>query len=151
METLQGTTVKIHVKLNVRPRFFRARPIPYALRDKVTSKLDRLCKADVIEPVQFSDWAAFIIPVLKSDGSLRLCGNYKQTVNQSAIPDKYPLRKVDDLLASLAGGKSFTKLDLAHAYQQLMLNEESSKLTTINTIANCIATRGYPSASLPPP
>ena len=44
------------------------------------------------------------------------------------------LPKVDDLLASLAGGgKSFTKLDLAHAYQQLVLDEESNKLTTINT------------------
>ena len=92
-----------------------------------------LCKADVIEPVQFSDWAAPIVPVLKSDGSLRLCGDYKQTVNKSAIVDKYPLPKVDDLLALLAGGMSFTKLDLAHAYQQLVLDEESSKLTTINT------------------
>ena len=58
---------------------------------------------------------------------------YKQTVNQVAIPDKYPLPKVDDLLASLAGGESFTKLDLAHAYQQLGLDEESSKLMTVNT------------------
>ena len=40
---------------------------------------------------------------------------------------------MNDLLASLVGGKSFTKLDLAHAYQQLVLDEDSSKLTTINT------------------
>ena len=127
------STVKIHIKPNARPRFFRARPVPYAFRDKVTSELDRLCKADVIWPVQFYDWAAPIVRVLKSDGSMRLCGDYKQTVNQSAIPDKYPLPKVYDLLASLAGGKSFTKLDLAHAYQQLVLDNKSSKLTTINT------------------
>ena len=72
-----------------------------------------------------------IVLVLKSDGSLRLCSDYNQTVNQVAIPDKYPLPKVDDLLASLAGGQSFTKLDLAHAYQQLVLDEESSKLVTV--------------------
>ena len=40
---------------------------------------------------------------------------------------------MDDLLALLAGGKSFTKLDLPHAYQQLVLDKESSKLTIINT------------------
>ena len=62
-----------------------------------------------------------------------MCGDYKQTVNQSATPDKYPLPKVADLLASLAGGKSFTKLDLAHAYQHVRLDEDSSKLTMINT------------------
>ena len=38
-----------------------------------------------------------------------------------------------DLLASLAGGKRFTKLDLTSAYQQMCLHEESSMLTTINT------------------
>ena len=54
-------------------------------------------------------------------------------MNQRAIPDIYPLPIIDDLLASLAGGKSFTKLDLAHAYQQLVLEEDSSKLTTTNT------------------
>ena len=133
MGTLRGTTVKIHIQQNTRPSFFRARPVPYALRDKVNAELDRLCKADVIEPVQFADWAAPIVPVLKPDGSLRLCGDYKQTVNAVAIPDKYPLPRVDDLLPSLAGGESFTKLDLAHAYQQLVLDEDSSILATVNT------------------
>ena len=62
MGTLQGTTVKIHIKPDVHPQFSRARPVPYALRENVTSELERLRKADVIEPVQFSDWAAPIIP-----------------------------------------------------------------------------------------
>ena len=70
MGTLQGTTVKIHVKPNTCPQFFCARLVPYTLPDKVTSELDRLCKADVIEPVKFSDWAATIVPVLKTDGSI---------------------------------------------------------------------------------
>ena len=45
----------------------------------------------------------------------------------------YPLPKVEDLLSTLAGGKSFSKLDLSHAYQQLHLSEESKPLVTINT------------------
>ena len=40
---------------------------------------------------------------------------------------------MDNLLALLAGGESFTKLDLAHAYQQLVLDEESDKLVKVNT------------------
>ena len=35
--------------------------------------------------------------------------------------------------ASLAGGRTFTKLDLAHAYQQVGLDEESRKFVTVNT------------------
>ena len=124
MGTLKGTTARIHIRENICPRFFQARPVPYALRDKVTSELDRLQKADVIEPVQIADRAAPIVPMLKSDGTLRLCGDYRQTVNRAAIPDKYPLPRIDDLLASLSGGKSFTKLDLAHAYQQVLLDDD---------------------------
>ena len=46
--------------------------------------------------------------------------------------DTYPLPRIEDLLPSFAGGKLFNKLDLAHAYQQIKL-EESRKYVTINT------------------
>ena len=47
--------------------------------------------------------------------------------------DQHPLPKPSDLMASLTGGNHFTKLDLRAAYQQMMLDPESAKLTTINT------------------
>ena len=83
--------------------------------------------------MQFSDWAAPIVPVLKQDGSVRICGDYKITVNQAAKTDSFPLPRIDDLFASLSGGQTFSKLDLAHAYQQIELEEESKKLVVINT------------------
>ena len=45
----------------------------------------------------------------------------------------YPLPRVEDLFANLAGGCSFTKLDLAQAYQQILLGESSKQYVTINT------------------
>ena len=83
--------------------------------------------------MQFSDWAAPVVPVIKKDGTIRLCGDYKVTVNTVAKPDTYPLPRIEDIFASLANGNSFTKLDLAHAYQQISLTEDSKVLTTINT------------------
>ena len=83
--------------------------------------------------MQFSDWAAPIVPVLKQDGSVRICGDYRVTVNMAARTESYPLPRIDDLFASLNGGKTFTTLDLAHAYQQILLDEESRKLVVINT------------------
>jgi len=106
---------------------------PYALRAKVDQELERLEKAGVIEPVQFAEWAAPIVPVLKRDGSVRVCGDYKVTVNQAVKPDTYSLPRIDDLFTALSGGKIFSKLDLAHAYQQIALDEESKKLVVINT------------------
>ena len=83
--------------------------------------------------MEFSEWAAPIVPVVKTDGSIRICGDYKVTVNQAAKLDTYPLPHADDLFASLVGGKTFTTVDLAHAYQQIPLDEDSKKLACINT------------------
>ena len=70
---------------------------------------------------------------MKPNGSVRICGDYKCTVNQASKLDKYPIPKTEDLLATLGGGNKFTKLDMSQAYQQLLLNEESKTFTTINT------------------
>ena len=103
------------------------------MRGKVEQELNRLQRQGVLTPVAFSDWAAPIVPVLKKDGSVRICGDYRLTVNQAAKLETYPLPKIDDLLTSLAGRKTFTKLDLAHAYQQVELEKDSRKFVTINT------------------
>ena len=98
---------------------FRPRPVPYILRSRVDQALEKLEVAGIIEPADFSEWAAPIVPVVKRDGTIRVCVDYKLTVKQVAQVDDYPLPLVDSLFASLAGGKSFSKLDLAHVYQQL--------------------------------
>ena len=87
----------------------------------------------MISPVQFSNWAAPIVPVEKHDGSVRICGDFSVTINQASKVDPYPLPRVEELFAALSGGKYFTKLDLAHAYLQLPLDEEAQQLCTINT------------------
>ena len=123
----------ICVDPNALPKIFRPRVVPFALRGRVEKELDRLQSQGVIEPVRFAEWAAPIVPIVKGDGSVRICGDYKVTANAFALVDTYPLPRIDDLLASLSGGKSFTKLDLAHAYLQIPLEERSKKYTTINT------------------
>ena len=72
-------------------------------------------------------------PVVKQDGSVRICGDYrsKLATNQA---ESYPLPRIDNIFASLCGGKSFTKLDLAHAYNQIELDEDSKQLVVINTL-----------------
>ena len=112
---VQGTAAKIHVDAQAKPKFCKLRPVPYALREKVDQELSRLEAEGIIERVGFAEWAAPIVPVVKKDGSVRICGDYKVTVNSAARLDTYPLPRIEDLFVSLSGGKSFTKLDLAHA------------------------------------
>ena len=107
--------------------------MPYALQPKVEAALRKLEEDGVIKPVQFSKWAASIVPVVKPDGSVRICGDYRVTLNCAANTVTYPLPKIEDLFASLSGGKLFSKMDLANAYLQIPLEEQSKEYTTINT------------------
>ena len=95
--------------------------------------MDRLLKEGIVEAVKSAGWAAPIVAVVKSDGSVRICGDYRMTVNQASRLDLYPLPRMDELFATLAGGKTFSKLDLQHAYLQLPLETNSKQYTTINT------------------
>ena len=131
--TLKGTTAKIHVDPTATPTFHKDRPVPYALREKIELDLERLERAETIVPDQYSDWATPIVPVLKSDGTVRVCGDYKLTVNKVSKVDAYPIPKLDDLYTKLAGGQTFTELDISHAYEQMLVDEDSKELLTINT------------------
>ena len=94
---------------------------PFAIRFKVDAELDRLVEQKIIEPITFSDWAAPIVIVIKSDkSSTRKCGDFKVTVNKVSQLDRYPIPRIEELFAQLAGGKVFTKLDLSQAYQHIV-------------------------------
>ena len=130
---VEGVKAKIYINSAEKPRFFKARLVAYALHEKIETELDRLVKERTIEPVEFSEWATPIVPIVKEDGTIRICGDYKQTINQAAKLDNYPIPRMEDLYATLGEGTKFTKLDLSQAYQQLELDEESQTYTTINT------------------
>ena len=83
--------------------------------------------------MKYSEWATPVVPVMKKDGSVRLCGDHKITVNQATETDTYPLPHIEEMLTSVGGGTVFSKLDLAHAYQQVVLEDEAKELVTINT------------------
>ena len=125
--------VKIHVSNNDCPVFMKARHPPYILKEGIEKELIRLEEEDIIEKVEFSEWATPIVPVVKKDKSIRICGDFKTTVNKAIHQDTHPIPLIEDLANKLAGGQKFSTLDFTNAYTQLRLDEESKPLTTINT------------------
>ncbi|XP_061711331.1 uncharacterized protein K02A2.6-like isoform X1 [Cydia pomonella] len=106
--------------------------MPYALRERVDAELDAMLSAGVIEPVDCSDWASPLVPINKPDGSLRICADYKTTLNPYLLVDRYPLPKIEDVLVNLNGNMYFSKIDLSQAYNQVEL-DDSKRYTVINT------------------
>jgi hypothetical protein len=71
------------------------------MRPTVEKELEKLKRDGIISKIEMSDWASPIVPVLKKDGSVRICGDFKVTVNQVLQVDKYPLPRIDDIFATL--------------------------------------------------
>ena len=131
--TMEGHTAHLEVNAQATPRFYKPRSVPYALRGAIEKELDRMETNGMLERVETSRCAAPIVPVPKADGTVHLCGDYKVTINPVLSVTQYPLPKPEDLFATLAKGEKFSKLDLANAYQQVLLDEQSRELVTINT------------------
>ena len=131
--TLRGIQAKITLKDNSTPKYCKARSVPYALKPRVEMELDRLVQLRLLSKVDHSDWATPIVPVVKKDGSVRICGDFKVTLNPLLEVDRYPLPRIEDIFATLAGGKHFTKLDLRHAYLQMEVREDARQYLTITT------------------
>lgn len=75
---------RIHLKLkpNAVPVFFKPRTVPYAFRNVIGKELARLERLNVITPTSTNDWGTPLVPVLKEDGSIRICADYEITINK---------------------------------------------------------------------
>ena len=93
------------------------------MQNKIELEIERMFKNNILEPADVSEWATPIVPVIKEDSSIRICGDYKMTVNQVTQLYNYPIPKIDNLFAEISGCKKFARLDLKHAYQQMLLDK----------------------------
>ena len=115
------------------PKFCKPRRLPFAIKPTVGAELDQLEKRGVIERVLQSDWATPIVVVRKPGGEVWICGDFKVNINPMLKNDVYPLPLSEELFHKLHGGTKFTKLDLAYAYLQIKLDENSKQLLVLNT------------------
>uniref|UniRef100_A0A1Y1N2I4 RNA-directed DNA polymerase n=3 Tax=Photinus pyralis TaxID=7054 RepID=A0A1Y1N2I4_PHOPY len=125
--------IKLNLVPGAIPKFMKPRVLPVAYKEKVELELDRLEKNNVISLIQNSEWGTPLVPIFKKDGSLRLCADYKLTLNKFLEDVKYPLPRIEELFNKLSNGKKFTKLDLSHAYNQLELDESTQCLLSWST------------------
>ena len=130
---VRGMTAQVELEPGAQPRFFKSRPVPFALREQVKKELERQIKEGELVAVEKSDWAAPLVLVRKTGGSVRICADYKVTVNQCVKDQAYRLPTAEEIFSTLAHGESFSKLDLANAYKQLPLAQASQAVLTMNT------------------
>ena len=85
------------------------------------AEIQRLLDEGTLEPVESSEWAAPIVAVLKGDKtSIRICGDFRVTINPVSKLDRYPIPKVEDLFATLQKGETLQHWMYVSHHQHLV-------------------------------
>ncbi|KAI5738960.1 hypothetical protein M8J77_013245 [Diaphorina citri] len=126
-------TVHIELKPDVQPIYMKPRPVPYSRKKAIEEELDHMERTGIITKIEHSDWGTPIVPVEKPNGSVRICADYKSTINKVIKDFNYPIPRIEDIYAQMNGGKFFCTLDLSKAYFHLGMDDESATLQAIST------------------
>lgn len=105
--------------------------IPIRWRDKLAAEIKTLLDLEVIEPSS-SPWAAPVVCVMKPDGSLRMCVDYR-ALNKVTKADPFPMPRIEELLERVAPAKFISTLDLNKGYYQVPLSDSAKEKTAFIT------------------
>ncbi|GFR75228.1 reverse transcriptase family protein [Elysia marginata] len=136
---VKSVSASLEVNSDAKPKFFKARAVPFAIKPKVGKALKDLERQGILNKVSHSDWATPIVPVLKKSGDVRVCGDFKVTFNPVLKAEHYTLPRLNDMMASLDQGKKFSKIDLRQAYFQLPLTDKSKTLPLLTLAKDCMS------------
>ena len=117
-----------------------AHPVMHALRKclitlhpKVKEHLAKMEAMGVITHVdQPTDWVSSSTYVQKANGELCLCLDMHD-LNRAICHDHHKMPMVEEVTHEFANLHYFTKLNTCHGYWSIVLDEESSLLTTFNS------------------
>ena len=107
------------------------RRIPRNLYEEVKTHISTLLANGWIRK-SYSPYSSPLVCVRKRCGGLRLCCDFRK-INKKTIPDRQPIPRIQDLLENLKGKSWFTSLDMAQAYYQGNISENSRKYTAFST------------------
>ena len=106
-------------------------PLPHSMLEAVEKELESMLQLGIIEPSS-SAYASPIVVVKKSDGSNRICIDYRN-LNKITVFDNEPMNQTESIFAKLSGDQYFSKFDLSKGYYQVSMKPEDKELTAFVT------------------
>jgi len=122
-----ATQHRIDLNAGARPVRFAPCRAGHTAREAETAEVKRQLEADVIEPTS-SEWGFPVVLVLKKDGILRFCVNYR-LLNVVTKKDSCPLARMDECIDSLCEATIFSSLDCNAGYWKVAITPDDREKT----------------------
>ncbi|CAJ2672886.1 unnamed protein product [Trifolium pratense] len=90
---------------------------------KIKEEIERLLRSKFIRTARYVEWLANIVPVIKKNGSLRICIDFRD-LNNATPKDEYSMPVAEMLIDSAAGFEYLSMLDGYSGYNQIFIAEE---------------------------
>ena len=106
--------------------------IAQQFRQDVDKEVSKMLKSGVIEKIKDpKGWNSPILCVAKRDKSVRVCANFKNTINKRLCrPDPFPAPAIEEVFKSIEDGNQFfSSIDLQSGYWQLTIRDKDRHKT----------------------
>lgn len=90
--------------------------------EAVKAAIDKLFAQGCIQPVDHAEWVSPLVIVLKKNGKVRVCVDYRE-LNKATIKNKYPLPFIDCILDAVAGHDLFSFCDGYAGFHQIPMRK----------------------------
>ena len=96
---------------------------------KIKEESTKQLKVGFIKPVHQDEWIANVVPLLKKDGKVRMCVDFRD-LNKAFPKDDFPLPHIDILIHNTAGSAFLSFMDGFSGYNQINMAPKDMIKTT---------------------
>ncbi|WJX67949.1 hypothetical protein P8452_52368 [Trifolium repens] len=120
--------LKLPIKAGKKPVKQLPRRFAPEIMSKIKEEIERLRKSKFIRASRYVEWLANIVPVIKKNGTLRVCIDFRD-LNNATPKDEYAMPVAEMLVDSAAGFEFLSMLDGYSGYNQIFIAEEDVSKT----------------------
>ena len=141
VNVVQIQPINIMVDPQAMPASLPARHYAFSLCTAIETELQHLKEADVIESVQeATQWVSPLVPVWKSNGTLRLCIDYWR-LDQTVVRERHMLPTLEEIAAKVDGAGMFSVLDAESGFHQIPYQQNPENILHSLCTVVCTASR----------
>lgn len=115
--------LKLPIKPGKKPVKQNPRRFAPAILSKIKGEVERLIRCNFIHTARYVEWLANIVPVVKKNGTLRVCIDFRD-LNTTTPKDEYSMPMAEMLVDSAAGYEYLSMLDGYFGYNQIFIAKE---------------------------